>query len=111
MTRLSDQGANLLLQLEQASQRINELLAPDNQKILMGAIGGIMVPKFIMPAAMQQLAALSPMAWALDAFHTVMLRHGGIADVLPGIAQLLAFSLLSLVAAVWLNRRALAARS
>jgi len=79
--------------------------------ILMGAIGGIMVPKFIMPAAMQQLAALSPMAWALDAFHTVMLRHGGLIDVLPGIARLLAFSLLALLAAVWLNQRALAARS
>jgi len=79
--------------------------------ILMGAIGGIMVPKFIMPAAMQQLAALSPMAWALEGFHTVMLRHGSLTDVLPSIMQLLAFSLLSLVAAIWLNRRALAARS
>ena len=38
MTRLSDQGSSLLLQLEQASQRINALLAPDNQKSLMGAI-------------------------------------------------------------------------
>lgn len=41
ITRLSDQGASLLLQLEQASQRINVLLAPDNQKILMGAIGNL----------------------------------------------------------------------
>jgi phospholipid/cholesterol/gamma-HCH transport system substrate-binding protein len=41
MTRLSDQGASLLLQLEQASQRINVLLAPDNQKALMGAIGNL----------------------------------------------------------------------
>ena len=41
MTRLSDQGASLLLQLEQASQRINVLLAPDNQKSLMGAIGNL----------------------------------------------------------------------
>ena len=51
------------------------------------------------------------MAWALEGFHTVMLRHGGLTDVLPSIMQLLAFSLLSLVAAIWLNRRALAARS
>jgi phospholipid/cholesterol/gamma-HCH transport system substrate-binding protein len=41
MTRLSDQGSSLLLQLEQASQRINALLAPDNQKSLMGAIGNL----------------------------------------------------------------------
>ena len=41
MSRLSDQGASLLTQLEQASQRVNQLLSPENQKNLMGAIGGI----------------------------------------------------------------------
>lgn len=39
MARLSDQGASLLTQLDQASQRINLLLAPDNQKNLMDAVG------------------------------------------------------------------------
>jgi ABC-2 type transport system permease protein len=76
--------------------------------ILMGAIGGIMVPKFIMPATMQTLAALSPMAWGLEGFHTVMLRHGSFADILPSLAQLLAFAAASLLAAIWLNHRALA---
>lgn len=41
MARLSDQGASLLVQLEQASQRVNQLLAPDNQKSLMGAIDNL----------------------------------------------------------------------
>ncbi len=41
MSRLSEQGSNLVAQLEQASQRINALLAPDNQKNLMGAIGNM----------------------------------------------------------------------
>jgi len=79
--------------------------------ILMGAIGGIMVPKFVMPAGMQTLAALSPMAWGLEGFHIVMLRHGSFADLLPSLAKLLAFAALSLIIAVWLNHRALAARS
>ena len=79
--------------------------------ILMGAIGGIMVPRFVMPAAMQKLAALSPMAWGLDGFHTVMLRHGSFADLLPYLARLLLFAALSLGLAVWLNHRNLAARS
>lgn len=79
--------------------------------ILMGAIGGIMVPKFIMPASMQTLAALSPMAWGLEGFHTVMLRQGSFADILPSLAQLLAFAVASLLAAIWLNHRALAAQS
>ena len=79
--------------------------------ILMGAIGGIMVPKFIMPATMQTLAAWSPMAWGLEGFHTAMLRHGSFADILPSLAQLLTFAALSLFAAIWLNHHALAARS
>lgn len=78
--------------------------------ILMGAIGGIMVPKFVMPAAMQQLAAWSPMAWGLEGFHIVMLRHGGFADILPSLARLLAFAAAALLLAVWLNHRSLAAR-
>lgn len=41
MARLSDQGASLLVQLEQASQRVNQLLAPDNQQSLMGAIDNL----------------------------------------------------------------------
>lgn len=73
--------------------------------ILMAAIGGIMVPKFMMPGAMQTLAEWSPMAWALNGFHTVMLRHGGLAAILPDLLKLLAFAALTLAAAIWLNRR------
>lgn len=72
--------------------------------ILMGAVGGIMVPKFMMPAAMQRLAEWSPMAWGLDGFHTVMLRQGGFDAILPDLLKLLTFAALSLIAAVWLNR-------
>ncbi|HRH15138.1 MAG TPA: ABC transporter permease [Azonexus sp.] len=79
--------------------------------VLMGAIGGIMVPKFVMPATMQKLAALSPMAWGLEGFHVVMLRHGSFADILPSLVQLLVFAALALALAIWLNHRALAARS
>jgi phospholipid/cholesterol/gamma-HCH transport system substrate-binding protein len=41
VSRLSEQGSNLLTQLEQASAKMNILLAPDNQKQLMGAIGNL----------------------------------------------------------------------
>lgn len=39
LSRLSDQGAGLLTQLDEATQRVNQLLAPPNQKTLMDAIG------------------------------------------------------------------------
>lgn len=41
MSRLTDQGAGLLTKLDDASQRINQLLAPDNQKKLMDAVDNL----------------------------------------------------------------------
>jgi ABC-2 type transport system permease protein len=74
--------------------------------IIMGAIGGIMVPRFVMPATMQPWTRLSPMDWALEGFHHALLRHGGIADVLPAAAALVCFGFFALAAAVFLGRRA-----
>jgi phospholipid/cholesterol/gamma-HCH transport system substrate-binding protein len=41
MARLTEQGGNLLTQLEQASQRMNSLLAPENQKSLVTAVNNL----------------------------------------------------------------------
>lgn len=41
LSRLSDQGVEILAQLETTSKRINLLLAPENQKQLMAAVAGI----------------------------------------------------------------------
>ena len=101
--------ALLIASLAKTSEQATILGGVGN--VLMGAIGGIMVPKFVMPAVMQKLAALSPMAWGLEGFHSVMLRHGSFADILPSLLQLLAFAAISLTLAIWLNHRTLAARS
>ncbi|MDR1888378.1 MAG: ABC transporter permease [Zoogloeaceae bacterium] len=74
--------------------------------ILMGAIGGIMVPRFVMPAAMQAWTRISPMNWALEGFHQVMLRQGGVADILPAAAALVCFGFAALGAAAFLDHRA-----
>ena len=57
--------------------------------IIFGALGGIMVPTFVMPRFMQELANLSPMAWGLEGFLDIFLRNGGAADVLPESLALL----------------------
>lgn len=41
VSKLTDQGERLLGQLEQSSQRLNQLLAPENQQTLFAAIGQI----------------------------------------------------------------------
>lgn len=73
--------------------------------ILMGAIGGIMVPRFVMPAEMRVWTNLSPMAWGLDAFHAVMLRGSGWMGLMPGALRLLLFAGIALTLATWLARR------
>jgi ABC-2 type transport system permease protein len=70
------------------------LLLSAGSNIILAAIGGVMVPKSIMPIAMQQLAELSPMSWALDAFLTLLVGQGSIVDILPWCLRLLGFALL-----------------
>ena len=73
--------------------------------ILAAAVGGIMVPRFVMPEAMQKLSEVSPMAWALDGFHAVILRQGGAADIAAPCVKLLALAAALLAAALWVHHR------
>jgi ABC-2 type transport system permease protein len=74
--------------------------------LILAALGGIMVPKFVMPEAMQQLTNVSPMAWALEGFLDVLLREGGIAEVFVEVAALAAFGIATLAIAWTLMRMA-----
>jgi ABC-2 type transport system permease protein len=67
--------------------------------ILMAALGGIMVPTFVMPPLMQQLARLSPMNWGLEGLLTVLLRHGDTAEAAPWALRLGVFGLVALFTA------------
>ena len=62
--------------------------------ILLAAISGIMIPTFLMPPAMQALAALSPMNWALEGFLEVLVRQGAVGDILGHVFSLLLCGLL-----------------
>lgn len=73
--------------------------------VLMAALGGIMVPKFLMPPAMQRLAEWSPMNWGLEALLGVLLRGGDLASTLPGVARLSTFAALMFAVALLLFRR------
>jgi len=65
--------------------------------ILLGAIGGVMVPKFIMPESMQNIAELSPMSWGLDGFLDIFLSGGNAAFVFGDFLKLLIFGLVALI--------------
>jgi ABC-2 type transport system permease protein len=73
--------------------------------IIFGALGGIMVPKFVMPGFMQDLANLSPMSWGLEGFLDIFLRNGSITDVLPESLSLFIFGVIMLTLTLILLRR------
>lgn len=70
--------------------------------LVLGAIGGVMVPKLVMPPAMQAASALSPMSWALEGCWDILLRGGGVAEVLPEAGALAGFALVTFLLATWL---------
>lgn len=69
--------------------------------IVLAALGGIMIPKFVMPAAMQSIAQWSPMSWGLEGFLDVLLRSGSLRDIAPEAAGLTLLGLTAILLA-WL---------
>jgi ABC-2 type transport system permease protein len=75
--------------------------------ILMAALGGVMVPTFVMPPLMQSIARYSPMNWGLEGLLDVLLRNGDIVSILPEAGKLAVFASLMLGAGFLLFRRRL----
>ncbi len=58
---------------------------------------------------MRTLSHVTPHAWAMDAFHRLLLDGGGLADVLLEVGVLLGFAAVLLTLAVFRFRRAITA--
>jgi ABC-2 type transport system permease protein len=69
--------------------------------VIMTVLGGIMVPKFVMPEAMQAASWFVPQGWALEGYLDLLVRGRGLADVLPNAAVLLGFAAASFAASAW----------
>lgn len=74
--------------------------------IILAAIGGVMVPVYVMPQYLRAFSVVSPLAWGLNAFLDVFMRNGGLADVLPEIGGLLLFFVAALAGAILSGYRA-----
>lgn len=81
------------------------LLLSAGSNLILAAIGGIMVPKNMMPISMQHIAELSPMSWALDAFLTLLVGQGELKDIAIWCYYLLVFALCTGAAGVILLHR------
>lgn len=57
--------------------------------VIAAALGGIMVPVYMMPATMQHLSIISPLGWGLDACQVLLLRGGTLRDILPQLLTMM----------------------
>jgi len=59
--------------------------------VIAAAIGGIMVPVYVMPPEMQWLSQFSPLGWGLNGFLKLFVSGGGVTSILPQIMAMLLF--------------------
>jgi ABC-2 type transport system permease protein len=69
--------------------------------ITLAALGGMMVPTFIMPDVMKTISLFTPHAWALAGFHDIIIRGLGLKQVVLEVGVLLGFACLFFVLALW----------
>ena len=65
------------------------------------ALGGVMVPRFIMPEAMQQIGNITPQAWAIQAYQDVLVRGQGLGGIWLEAGALLIFAAVFTAIGVW----------
>ncbi|BFU61690.1 ABC transporter permease [Rodentibacter abscessus] len=75
--------------------------------IIMAAIGGIMVPTYVMPEIMQTIAEFSPMGWALSAFQNLLLNQYELQQIANYLIKLTAFGLSMILLATLVYQRQL----
>jgi ABC-2 type transport system permease protein len=83
-----------------------QLVALSNLIILaMSALGGSMVPRFLLSETVQKFGLVTLNAWAIDGFMKVFWREEPIVNLWPQVAVLLAASVLLFAGARRLARR------
>ena len=75
--------------------------------IIMAAIGGIMVPTYVMPEIMQTIAQFSPMGWALTGFQNLLLNQYNLSQIQQSLYLLSGFGIITLLLAMLIYRRQL----
>lgn len=72
--------------------------------VILAALGGIWVPVYIMPEAIQLFAEFSPLYWSLSAFHKIFLNNGSLDSVLIYAVKLIAFFIVTMGIAYGYNK-------
>ncbi len=69
--------------------------------LILAMLGGSMIPRSIMPEAMQTIGLIAPQSWALTAYQDVLVRGFGIASILQETLILIAYAAVFLAVSVF----------
>ena len=60
--------------------------------LTLSALGGCLMPTFIMPEFLQEVSQFTPHFWAMQGFQDVLVRGYGLTGILPEAGVLLGFA-------------------
>jgi ABC-2 type transport system permease protein len=75
--------------------------------MVLGALGGAMVPVELFQEPISTIAQLTPQYWAIDAFRELVFFDAAISDILTQLAVLLVFAIVLVGLGAWGLRRTL----
>ena len=73
--------------------------------LVISALGGSMVPRFLMPPFVQDLGWLTPNTWALEAYASIFWRGEGLSEMIVPLLALVGTGAAGLVLARFTIRR------
>lgn len=73
--------------------------------LVMSAIGGSMIPLFIMPSILQKVALLSLNYWGIQGFYDLFWRVLPLKDILPKVLILMSIGILLTLASIQLFKK------
>ena len=72
--------------------------------LVCSAIGGSMVPRYMMPPWLQDIGWYTPNAWAIEAYHGLLWRGEGLMDLAPELGWLVAVAVVGTALALLVSR-------
>jgi ABC-2 type transport system permease protein len=69
--------------------------------LTLAPLGGAWWPLIIVPAVLRVVGHASPVAWAMDGFHTLLFENGTLADVIAPVSVLSVLAIAFFVIGIW----------